>query len=119
MKHSILLHSVSLIVAWGLAISASAEELMAHKLRRQAHEAIDQGLHYLRTQEAENGSWSGSVGVTGLALRAFLESPRGYNEADGAFITRPVNFILSNVQIALIILGQAFLVVPKKSILSD
>jgi len=41
---------------------------------------------------------SNSVGVTGLALRAFLESPRKYVEADGPFSTKPIKFILSQVK---------------------
>ena len=41
---------------------------------------------------------SGSVGITALSLRAFLESHRGYNEGDGAFITRQVEFLLSKAK---------------------
>ena len=62
-------------------------------LRKKAKRAVDAGLRYLRTQQADDGSWSGSVGVTALGLRAFLEAHRGYNEGDGPFITRPVQFI--------------------------
>ena len=35
--------------------------------------------------------------MTALALRAFLESYRGYDESDGAFITRPIAFLLAHV----------------------
>ncbi len=66
-------------------------------LRSKAKRATDEGLHYLREQQAEDGSWSGSVGITALALRGFLESHRGYNESDGAFIERPIRFILGHV----------------------
>ncbi len=65
-------------------------------LKEPVERAIDEGLHYLRGTQAEDGSWSKSVGVTALALRAFLESRRAYNEADGAFITRPIKFILDH-----------------------
>jgi squalene-hopene/tetraprenyl-beta-curcumene cyclase len=54
-------------------------------------------LHYLRINQADDGSWSDSVGVTALGLRAFLQSHRGYDESDGAFITRPIEFILAHV----------------------
>jgi squalene-hopene/tetraprenyl-beta-curcumene cyclase len=37
------------------------------------------------------------VGITALALRAFLENRRGYTEDDGPFITRPVQFLLNHV----------------------
>ena len=66
-------------------------------LREKASRAVDAGLHYLRGVQAKDGAWSGSAGITALALRGYLESPRGYSEVDGAFITRPVNFILSHV----------------------
>jgi squalene-hopene/tetraprenyl-beta-curcumene cyclase len=66
-------------------------------VRSRAQRAVDEGLRYLRNHQAENGSWSRSVGITALALRAFVESHRGYDESDGAFITRPVQFILSHV----------------------
>ena len=66
-------------------------------LRKQARRAVDEGLHYLRGAQAEDGSWSNSVGITAIALRAYLESHRGYSETDGAFITRPVAFILQHV----------------------
>ena len=67
-------------------------------LRKKAERAVDTGLHYLRGTQAQDGSYSHSVGVTAIALRAYLESYRGYSEADGAFITRPVRFILDHVK---------------------
>ena len=39
-----------------------------------------------------------SVGITALALRALLESPEHYAESDGAFITRPVAYLLANAK---------------------
>jgi squalene-hopene/tetraprenyl-beta-curcumene cyclase len=39
-----------------------------------------------------------SVGITALALRAFLESPEKYSEADGAFITRQVDYLVANAR---------------------
>lgn len=67
------------------------------ELRDKAQRAVDEGLHYLRGQQADDGSWSNSVGVTALSLRAFLQSHRGYDESDGAFITRPIEFMLAHV----------------------
>jgi len=66
-------------------------------LASKAKRATDEGLRYLRSTQAEDGAWSKSVGVTALALRAYLESHRGYNEEDGAFITRPIKFLLDHV----------------------
>lgn len=67
-------------------------------IKAKAQKAVDQGLHYLREHQANDGSWSKSVGITALALRAFLESYRKYGEEDGAFITRPVSYILAKVR---------------------
>jgi squalene-hopene/tetraprenyl-beta-curcumene cyclase len=80
-----------------VSMSSSAVEKMDQQIREQAKHAVDAGLHYLRETQREDGSWAGSVGVTALALRAFLQSHRGYNETDGAFITRPVAFLLAHV----------------------
>jgi squalene-hopene/tetraprenyl-beta-curcumene cyclase len=78
--------------------SLAADDVMDPRLREQARRSVDRGLNYLRSQQAENGSLSRSVGVTSLALKAFLTSHRGYNESDGAFITRQVDFLLKSVQ---------------------
>lgn len=77
--------------------AAAADTSMDPELRKKAQRAADRGLHYLRESQAEDGSWSKSVGITSIALRAFLESHRHYTEADGAFITKPVKYILSHV----------------------
>lgn len=87
---------VALLVAVA-GTAAAAETAMDPELRAKAKRATDQGLRFLRSTQAEDGSWLGSVGVTALALRAFLESHRGYDESDGAFISGPVAFILSKV----------------------
>lgn len=65
------------------------------QVRADAQAAIERGLAYLRGRQAPNGSWSRSVGITALDLRAFLESPHGYSEQDGSLIARPIAFILS------------------------
>jgi squalene-hopene/tetraprenyl-beta-curcumene cyclase len=89
------------LLATALALLASplshGADKMDPQLKEKARRAIDAGLHYLRGAQSENGSLSGSVGITSLSLRAFLESHRGYNESDGAFITKQVDFILSKV----------------------
>lgn len=81
-----------------VAPASRAADAMDPALREKARRAVDAGLHYLRGQQAENGSVAGSVGITALSLRAFLESHRGYNEGDGPFITRQVDFIVSKVK---------------------
>jgi squalene-hopene/tetraprenyl-beta-curcumene cyclase len=78
-------------------VATQAAEPMDPELRKKAKRAADAGLHYLRGNQREDGSWAGSVGVTALGLRAFLQSHRGYDESDGAFITRPVAFLKAHV----------------------
>jgi len=86
------------LAGFGVAPSAFAQEVrMDSGLHSKAKRATDEGLRFIRSQQEDNGSWMGSVGVTALALRAFLTSHRGYDESDGAFITKPVKFLLSHV----------------------
>lgn len=80
------------------ATAANAEDPMDLKIYPQVRRAIDHGLHYLQGQQARDGGVAGQVGITCLSLRAFLESPRGYNEGDGPFITKQVEYILARVQ---------------------
>jgi squalene-hopene/tetraprenyl-beta-curcumene cyclase len=80
------------------AVRAQAAPDMDPELRRRCVRSIAGGLHYLRGQQAPDGSTLKSVGITSLSLRAFLESPSKYTESDGPFMTRPVEFIIANVR---------------------
>jgi squalene-hopene/tetraprenyl-beta-curcumene cyclase len=94
------LGALSLVTIFALmlaSMSSFAEDRMNPELRSKAKRAVDAGLHYLRETQLEDGSWAGSVGVTALGLRAFLQSHRGYDESDGAFITRSLAFLLQHV----------------------
>lgn len=75
---------------------AFAAENMDPKLKEKAQRAVDNGIRYLRDHQEADGSWSKSVGITALGVRAFLESHRKYSEEDGPFITKPIKFVLSN-----------------------
>ncbi len=92
MKRLVLASLAVLVLA---TPAARAAEGMDPALREKARRAVDAGLHYLRGQQAADGSVARSVGITALSLRAFLESHRGYNEGDGAFITNQVQYLLS------------------------
>lgn len=88
----------SLLLAFFISYSAlAADPVMDPAVRSKAEQATDAGLKFLRSTQAEDGSWSKSVGVTALALRAFLESHHKYSESDGDFIARPVKFLLAHV----------------------
>ena len=97
MKKLALIFSFLLIPLLALNVHAAADN-MDSALKKKAKRATDNGMRYLREHQAEDGSWSQSVGITALALRAFLESRRHYNEDDGPFITRPIQFLLSHVK---------------------
>ncbi len=77
---------------------AHAADTLDPPLRERARRGVDAGLNYLRSQQGADGSVARSVGITALSLRGFLESHRGYNEGDGAFITRQVEFLLSKAR---------------------
>ena len=98
-RKSFVLVAVGTAVALaGTAPAHAIEAKLDPELRSKARTAIAEGLHYLRGVQAEDGSWKKSVGITALAVRAFMESYRGYNESDGAFITRPIAYMLANIQ---------------------
>lgn len=90
--------SLPACVALAPLVTRAGAEGLDPDLRRRVVRSIAGGLHYLRGQQAQDGSLFKSVGVTALALRAFLESPEKYTENDGPFITRPVEFLLANVR---------------------
>lgn len=92
-----LLLPIATALLLSVTSAGAADDAMDPALREKAQRAVDAGLHYLRINQADDGSWSDSVGVTALGLRAFLESHRGYGEKDGAFITRPIAFLLAHV----------------------
>lgn len=89
--------TLCLIALFTLPVQADEQSVMDPAVRAKAQRSVDAGLHYLRVNQADDGSWSNSVGVTALGLRAFLQSHRGYNESDGAFITRPIEFLLAHI----------------------
>lgn len=67
-------------------------------LRSRTEAAVEHGLAFLRTRQAADGSWSKSVGITALDLRAYLTSPKPYSEKDGDLIRRPIAFLLAHRQ---------------------
>ncbi len=97
MKTKITVALIAPVLVLLCGFSQAADDAgMDSELRNKAQRAVDAGLHYLRGQQGEDGSWSNSVGVTALGLRAFLQSHRAYDETDGAFITRPIEFMLAH-----------------------
>ena len=98
MKKHLLIFSILISLFSFGTINAAEVAKMDPDIRSKSKRAADKGMRFLRDSQADDGSWSSSVGITALALRAFLESHRGYSEVDGPFIEKPIKFILSKVR---------------------
>jgi squalene-hopene/tetraprenyl-beta-curcumene cyclase len=88
---------LALAVACAFAFPAAAPPARSADKdpRAVAKDSIDRGLKWLRTKQAEDGSWSDHPGVTALVLTAYCRSPRAYRETDGPFIRHAVSYLLS------------------------
>ena len=78
--------------------TSSAEALIAPELVITAKKAVDRGIHFLRQQQAEDGSYGHHVGLTAMTLLAMTESYRGYGLGDGPFVRRAAEFIVSQAR---------------------
>jgi len=92
-----LVSTLGIILAISLPLSSHANDNLDPGLRNQVEQAIERGLTFLRRSQAQDGSWSSSVGITALALRAFLESPQGFSEKQ-PFIKRSVDYLVSQTR---------------------
>lgn len=79
----------------GFAFQAAATD---DQVRAEIKSSIDRALRFMAFEQNPDGSWRGTVGLTGLTLKAFAESPRQYREEDGPFIRRPVAFLVARLQ---------------------
>ena len=60
--------------------------------------SVDKGIHFLRTQQAKDGSYGHHVGLTAMTLLALAESHRGYNEGDGPYMSRAVEWLVAQAR---------------------
>ena len=88
---------ITIVLIASTSFSAWSKPNIDAGLYSKSKRAVDDGIHYLRSSQKEDGSWSGSVGITAIALRGILESRRNYNEGDGPWITKPVQYLLDHV----------------------
>lgn len=86
-----------LLLTFSLCARSSAAGLNPD-VKRKAKGAVDSGLHYLRAHQSPDGYWSKSVGITALALRAFLESHHHYKIHDDPMFSKAVHVLLANVR---------------------
>jgi len=89
------LSAVACIALLACGQVATAGDTMDPALRARAQQAVDAGLRFLKSKQAENGSVVGSTGLTALSLRALLENPRGVAAADKPAIDRYASYIAS------------------------
>jgi squalene-hopene/tetraprenyl-beta-curcumene cyclase len=91
------LSACSAALLGSVVTAAVAANGMDRSLEKQGEQAVASGLKFLRGTQAEDGSWSHSVGVTSLVLRGYLESPGKHSPADSGFVERGIKFVLAHV----------------------
>lgn len=96
-KYFLLSLIISLFILH-LSFSALAEATIDKNLKAEIRASIDRGLMWLKNQQEKNGSYGNHVGITGLAVTAFMKSPRHYAEDDGPYIKNAIKYILSQVK---------------------
>ena len=68
------------------------------KLTDAAKKSVDKGLHFLRGKQEKNGSYGNHVGLTSMALLAFVESHRDYKADEGPFISEALKWLVSQAR---------------------
>ena len=89
------LFNVSVTVSFDQLEDSAMEHYAVKYVTALPTEPIEKGLAWLRTQQKPDGSWQSNLGVTSLAVLAFLNA--GYDETD-ATVSKAINYILSNVK---------------------
>ena len=65
-------------------------------LRGEVLAAIDRGLEWLRFQQGKDGNFHQPIGMTGLAVTAFLRHPqKKYKESEQPFLKKALKYIVS------------------------
>ena len=68
------------------------------KLVETVQKSVDKGLRFLRGKQEQNGSYGNHVGLTSMALLAFLESHRDYKVDEGPFISGALTWLVSHAR---------------------
>ena len=77
---------------------SKTSSIIAQELKTAAKKSIDKGIHFLRQQQAKDGSYGHHVGLTSMVLLAMAESPRRYTLGDGPFVRRAAEFVVSQAK---------------------
>jgi squalene-hopene/tetraprenyl-beta-curcumene cyclase len=89
------LFNVSVTVSFDQLEDSAIEHDAVKYVAALPTEPIEKGLAWLRTQQKPDGSWQSNLGVTSLAVLAFLNA--GYDETD-VTVSKAISYILSNVK---------------------
>ena len=105
----LIMTGLALSVLVGPGCSRPQEPVETQPLKHEekapsAEKAIDRGLRFLERYQKADGAYRSSdkanipidIGITGLVVKALTGSPRGYREADGPFVSKAVQFLLSH-----------------------
>jgi len=76
-------------------------------LLESAKKSVDRGLHFLKAQQASDGSYGQHVGLTAMTLIAMAESHRAYRLDDGPFIARAAEWLAGQARADGAISGEA------------
>jgi squalene-hopene/tetraprenyl-beta-curcumene cyclase len=75
---------------------AKSVEPQAKSVEVDVKPDIDGALRWMRSQqEAKDGSYASSVETTAWVLRSMVDSPRRYVRADGPFVARALDYLVS------------------------
>lgn len=89
-KFAVVLIIAALMVVPYLGISSEKGT------KAKAMELINNGLKWLSTQQEEDGSFRHHVGITGLAVTAFLKAPNGCPPQYKEIVEKGLNYILQH-----------------------
>jgi squalene-hopene/tetraprenyl-beta-curcumene cyclase len=89
------LYDLSITATFAELTDSDTEENAIKYVTAPPAEPIQKGLAWLRTRQNADGSWQSNVGVTSLAVLAFLNA--GYDETD-ITVSKAISYILSNVK---------------------
>jgi len=77
------------------AVVAPAAKSVDAKTIGDARKAVDKGIAFLRSKQADNGSYGSHVGLTAMALVAMAESHRAYRIEDGPFVRLAADWLVA------------------------
>ena len=84
----------TVLIGAACAASAADSAPLDPEVRARAEAAVSRGLAFLKGRQMDDGAWSRSVGITGLIVRGYLESPKG-GGVYAPVVAKGINFVLT------------------------